>query len=75
MEDFYFFRFPVTAGRSYHLRVEGPIQPNVGLAVSARAERSNYGQFGYSDFGTAGSLSLDGDITAEMAATSISGFY
>jgi len=75
LEDFYFFRFPVTAGRSYHLRVEGPIQPNVGLAVSARAERSNYGQFGYSDFGTAGSLSLDGDITAEMVARSISGFY
>ena len=74
-EDFYFFRFPITSGKGYHLKVTGPIQPNVGLAVSARAERSNYGEFGYSDFGVGGSLPFDEDITAEMVARSISGFY
>ncbi|HJX53405.1 MAG TPA: hypothetical protein VJ801_11620 [Polyangia bacterium] len=74
-EDFYFFRFPVAAGKGYHLKVTGPIQPNVGLAVSARAERSNYGEFAYSDFGVAGSLSFDEDITAAMVAMSISGYY
>jgi hypothetical protein len=45
------------------------------LAVSARAERSNYGEFAYSDFGVAGSLSFDEDITAAMVAMSISGYY
>jgi hypothetical protein len=75
LDDFYIFRFPVTAGKGYHLKVTGPIQPNVGLSVSARAERSNYGEFSYGDFGSAGSLPLDGDVTAEMVAKSISGFY
>jgi hypothetical protein len=74
-EDFYFYRFPIGSGKSYHLKVTGPIQPNVGLSLSARAERSNYGEFGYSDLGVGGSLAFDVDITAEMAARSISGFY
>ena len=74
-EDYFFFRFSVTNGKDYHLKVTGPMQPDVALAVSARAERSNYGQFGYSDFGVGGSLPFDEDITAEMVAQSISGFY
>jgi hypothetical protein len=74
-EDFYFFRFPVGSGKGYHLKVTGPVQPNVGLAVSARAERSNYGEFAYSDFGIGGSLPFDEDITADKVAASLSGYY
>jgi hypothetical protein len=74
-EDYYFFRFPVTTGKGYHLKVAGPIQPEVAMAVSARAERSNSGQFSFSDSGMSGSLSFDEDITAQMVAASLSGFY
>ena len=74
-EDYFFFRFPVTNGKGYHLKVTGPMQPDVALAISARAERSNSGQFGYSDFGVGGSLPFDEDITPAMVAQSISGFY
>ena len=74
-EDFYFFHFPVTSGKGYHVKVTGPIQPNVGLAVAARAERSSISGFAYSDLGVGGSLAFDEDITAEMVAKSISGFY
>jgi hypothetical protein len=74
-EDYFFFRFPAMNGKGYHLKVTGPMQPDVALAVSARAERSNSGQFGYSDFGVGGSLPFDEDITSAMVAQSISGFY
>ena len=74
-DDYFFFRFPVAAGKGYHLKVAGPIQPEVAMAVSARAERSNSGQFSFSDFGIGGSLSFDEDITAQMVAASLSGFY
>jgi hypothetical protein len=74
-DDYYFFRFPVITGKGYHLKVAGPIQPEVAMAVSARAERSNSGQFSFSDYGIGGSLSFDEDITAQMVAASLSGFY
>jgi len=74
-DDYFFFRFPVTAGKGYHMKITGPMQPDVGMAVSARAERSNNGQFSYSDWGVGGSLPFDEDITADNVAASLSGYY
>jgi len=42
------------------------------MAVSARAERSNSGQFRSATTGIGGSLSFDKDITAQMVAASLS---
>jgi hypothetical protein len=75
-DNTYFYRFPISAGRGYMLNATGPSQPNVGLAVSARAERSNNGQFSYSAWGVGGSLPFTNEeIPAASVAESYSGYY
>lgn len=75
-EAYWFFRFPVTAGHSYLISVEGAIQPNTGLAVAPRPERMSNGQLAYSIWGLGGSLPfLDQEIPATSVAASNSGFY
>jgi hypothetical protein len=70
------FRFPVTAGHGYILDLTGPVQPNLGLAVAARPERSTLGEFSYSDWGVGGSLPFNNqEIKAANVALSTSGFY
>jgi hypothetical protein len=70
------FRFPVTAGHGYLLNLTGPVQPNLGLSVAARPERSFRGEFSFSDWGVAGSLPFTNqEIKAANVATSTSGFY
>jgi hypothetical protein len=71
----YFYRFPITAGHGYVLDAQGPSQPNVGIAVSPRAERSSNGQFSYAAWGVSGSLPYaNQEITAAAVAQSYSGF-
>jgi hypothetical protein len=75
-DNTYFYRFPISAGHGYVLSATGPSQPNVGLAVSARAERSNNGQFSYSAWGVGGSLPFNNEeIPATSVAESYSGYY
>ena len=75
-DNYYFYRFPISAGHSYSMTATGPSQPSVGLAVAPRAERSSNGQFSYSIWGLGGSLPFtDQAIPAESVATSYSGFY
>lgn len=75
-DNYYFYRFPITAGHGYTLTATGPSQPSVGLAVAPRAERSSNGQFSYSIWGLGGSLPFtDQPIPAASVANSYSGFY
>jgi hypothetical protein len=75
-DNYYFYRFPISAGHGYTLTATGPSQPSVGLAVAPRAERSSNGQFSYSIWGLGGSLPFtDQAIPAASVANSYSGFY
>jgi hypothetical protein len=70
------YRFPVAAGHGYILSLQGPAQPNVGLSVAPRPERSMVGEFSYSAWGVGGSLPFTNEeITAASVAASTSGYY
>jgi hypothetical protein len=76
LDNTYFYRFPITAGHGYTFTATGPIQPNVSIAVSPRAERSGNGQLSYTLWGMGGSLPFTNqDIPAASVAISYSGFY
>jgi hypothetical protein len=70
------FRFPITAGHGYVLSLQGPYQPNIGLSVAPRPERSSIGEFSYGIWGVGGSLPFNNEtIPATSVADSTSGFY
>jgi hypothetical protein len=70
------YRFPITAGHGYVLTLQGPSQPNIGLSVAPRPERSSLGEFSYTLWGMAGSLPFTNEeIPATSVAKSTSGFY
>jgi hypothetical protein len=70
------FRFPITTGHGYTLTLLGPSQPNIGLSVAPRPERSSLGEFSYGNWGVGGSLPFTNEeIKAAWVADSSSGFY
>jgi hypothetical protein len=75
LDDYYFFRFPITAGKSYRIQVTGPNQPSVGLAVSKQPDRSTNGQFASSAWGVSGSLPIDEVIATTTNVVPTSGYY
>jgi hypothetical protein len=74
-DAYYVYRFPITTGHSYTLNLQGPSQPNIGLSVAPRPERSSLGEFSYSIWGKGGSLPFTDAIPATSVADSTSGFY
>jgi hypothetical protein len=75
LDDYYFFRFPISAGKGYRIQVASTGTASVGLGVSPRADRSSGGQLSTPAWSTSGGLPLDDTISSTSVALSISGFY
>lgn len=76
LDNYYFFRFPITAGHAYSLSVAGTSTTSVGLGLSATAERASNGQFSSPLRGVSGPLPFSNEgIPDTSVAQSYSGFY
>jgi hypothetical protein len=74
-DDYTYFHFPISAGHTYNILVEGQGTTSVGLGLSARAERALNRQFSYPLRGVSGPLPINEDIPSTSVAESYSGFY
>ena len=74
-DDYTYFHFPIGAGHTYSVLIEGQGTTSVGLGLSARAERASNRQFSYPLRGVSGPLPMTEDIPATSVAESYSGFY
>ncbi|MBN2574323.1 MAG: hypothetical protein JXP73_07145 [Deltaproteobacteria bacterium] len=76
MDNYYFFRFPVSKGHSYSISVTGPAATTVGLGLSPYAERATNGQFFKPMLGYSGPLPITNEpIPDTSVALSYSGYY
>jgi hypothetical protein len=74
-DDYIYFRFPISAGHTYNVVLEGQGTSSLGLGLSARAERAFNRQFSYPLRGVSGPLPMNEGIPATSVADSYSGFY
>lgn len=75
-DNYYFFRFPVSAGHSYSLSATGPTTTSVDLGLSPHAERASNGQFSLPLRGVSGPLPFtDEAIPDTSVALSYSDYY
>jgi len=76
MDNYYFFRFPISKGHSYSVSVTGTTTMSVGLGLSPRAERASNGQFMTPLRGVSGPLPMSNEeIPSTSVDLSYSGYY
>lgn len=73
--DGYYFRFPITQGKSYQCTLTGTSKLSLGFTPAPRAERMGNGQPAWPLLGVGSGLPISETIPADSVAKSVSGHY